>query len=438
MKQHKTHKENVSLWGAVSIGVGGMVGGGIFAVLGLAVMLSGGATPLSFAIAGLIALLTAYSYAKLSVAYPSRGGTVIFLDKAFGIDLLTGGLNNLLWISYIVTLSLYAVAFGNYAGTFFGGGEVGGWMSHALISTGILLPAILNMTSASLISKTETYVVFLKVAILAAVIGFGFTDLDMARLSPQTWGDFASIVGGGMMIFVAYEGFELIANTAPDIVEYKKTLPRAYYVSVGFVIALYILIAMVTVGALSPDQIAKASDFALAEAAKPSLGNWGFNLVATSAVLATFSAINATLYGSARLSYTIAEENELPDFLEKKVWNQPIMGLILTTVFALILANSVDLSSISTMGSAGFLILFAAVNAANFTKAPEIGSNRIIAGLGFLGCSFALISLIWHSLQEDPGQLLFLGGMIVLAFGIEALVIRFYQPKHPPQHRQNQ
>ena len=114
------------------------------------------------------------------------------------------------------------------------------------------------------------------------------------------------------------------------------------------------------------------------------------------------------------------------------------MGLILTTVFALILANSVDLSSISTMGSAGFLILFAAVNAANFTKAPEIGSNRIIAGLGFLGCSFALISLIWHSLQEDPGQLLFLGGMIVLAFGIEALVIRFYQPKHPPQHRQNQ
>lgn len=428
MKEHQKHKENVGLWGAVAIGVGGMVGGGIFAVLGLAVMLSGGATPLSFAIAGVVALLTAYSYAKLSVAYPSRGGTVIFLDKAFGVDLLTGGLNNLLWISYIVTLSLYAVAFGNYAGTFMGGGEVsGGWIGHGLISAGILLPAILNMTSASLISKTETYVVFLKVAILMAVIGFGFTDLDVARLSPQTWGDLASIVGGGMMIFVAYEGFELIANTAPDVVAYKKTLPRAYYLSVGFVILLYVLIAMVTVGALTSEQIAKASDFALAEAAKPSLGNWGFNLVATSAILATFSAINATLYGSARLAYTLAEENELPDFLEKKVWNQPIIGLILTTIFALILANSVDLSSISTMGSAGFLILFAAVNAANFAKAPEIGSNRAIAGLGFLGCGFALFSLIWHSLHNEPGQLLFLGGMIALAFGIEALVIRFYQ-----------
>lgn len=424
MKEHQKHKENVSLWGAVAIGVGGMVGGGIFAVLGLAVMLSGGATPLSFAIAGVVALLTAYSYAKLSVAYPSRGGTVIFLDKAFGVDLLTGGLNNLLWISYIVTLSLYTVAFANYAGTFFA--ATGSLWQHLLISLGILIPTVLNLTSAALVSKTEIYVVFVKLMILLAVVVMGIGGVNMAALSPHTWGSLSSIVGGGMMIFVAYEGFELIANTAPDVTNYKKNLPRAYYLSVGFVLLLYLLIAVVTVGVLTPEQIAKASDFALAEAAKPSLGNWGFHLVAVSAVLATFSAINATLYGSARLAYTIAEENELPAFLEKKVWNQPIMGLLLTAAFSLVLANSVNLSSISTMGSAGFLILFAAVNAANFVKASEIGSNRAVAGLGFLGCSFALVSLLWHSLQNEPSQLLFLGGMIALAFGIEALVIRFY------------
>jgi amino acid transporter len=423
MEAHKQHKENVSLWGAVAIGVGGMVGGGIFAVLGLAVMLSGGATPLSFAIAGIIALLTAYSYAKLSVAYPSRGGTVIFLDKAFGVDLLTGGLNNLLWVSYIVTLSLYAAAFANYAGTFLS--SSGSLWTHGLISAAIIIPTVLNMTSASLISKTETYVVFLKVAILLAVIAFGFSDLDFSRLAPGTWGSFTSIVGGGMMIFVAYEGFELIANTAPDIVDYKKTLPRAYYISVGFVLALYVLIAMVTVGALSSEQIAKASDFALAEAAKPSLGNWGFHLVAVSAVLATFSAINATLYGSARLSYTIADENELPAFLEKKIWNQPIAGLLLTAALALIMANSVDLSNISTMGSAGFLILFAAVNAANFKQAKTIQSSRTVAALGFLGCAFALGSLMWHSLQESPTQLLFLGAMVGFSFGVEGLFMRF-------------
>ena len=320
LQQRAQSKKAISFWGAVSIGVGGMVGGGIFAVLGLAILLAGGATPISFAIAGVVALLTAYSYAKLSVAFPNQGGTVIFIDKAFGIDLFTGSLNNLLWISYIVTLSLYTVAFANYTATFFP--ESGPFLKHILISGGILIPTLLNLTSASLISKTETYVVGLKALILVLVIIFGFTSIDLTHIEPSTWEAFLPIVGAGMMIFVAYEGFELIANTAPNVKNYKVALPRAYYASVIFVIILYVLIAIVTVGALTPDQVTTASDFALAEAAKPSLGQLGFTLVAISAVLATFSAINATLYGSARLAYTIAEEGELPPFLEKKIWNQ--------------------------------------------------------------------------------------------------------------------
>ena len=108
----------IGLWGAVAIGVGGMVGGGIFAVLGLAVQLAHGGTPVAFALAGVVALLTAYSYARLSVAYPSRGGTVAFLDRAFGSGMFTGSLNVLLWLSYVVMLSLYAFAFGSYGATF--------------------------------------------------------------------------------------------------------------------------------------------------------------------------------------------------------------------------------------------------------------------------------------------------------------------------------
>ena len=108
----------LGLWAVVAIGVGGMVGGGIFAVLGLAVQLAHGGTPLAFALAGVVALLTAYSYARLSVAYPSRGGTVTFLDRAFGSGMVTGSLNVLLWLSYVVMLSLYAFAFGSYGATF--------------------------------------------------------------------------------------------------------------------------------------------------------------------------------------------------------------------------------------------------------------------------------------------------------------------------------
>ena len=417
-------KREINFWGAVAIGIGGMVGGGIFAVLGLAATLAGGATPLAFLVAGVVALLTAYSYAKLTNAYPSDGGTIVFIDRAFGVDLCTGGINNLLWLSYIVTLSLYAVAFANYTATFFGDGG-GDLLRHVLISVGILLPTVLNLASPSLVSKTETAVVLIKIAILLAVIVFGAGSIDTARLSPSTWESPLAIAGGGMLIFVAYEGFELIANTAPNVENRETVLPRAYYTSVGFVIILYIAIAAVTVGTLNPEQIQSASDFALAEATRPSLGQLGFTLVAISAVLATFSAINATLYGSARLASSIAAEGEAPKFLEKRIWNQPVPGLVLTAGAALVLANTADLSAISSMGSAGFLVIFAFVNAANFARSKEAKSNRWIAALGVLACVGALAALIGHTAGSDPEQLWVLAALMCLGFVIEALYLAF-------------
>ena len=109
----KPTNKKIGLLEAMSIGIGGMVGGGIFAVLGLAVSLSKGATPLAFLLAGLLALITSYSYIKLSLAYPDRGGTVKFINQGFGKTLFSGALNNLLWVSYIIMLSLYASAFGS-------------------------------------------------------------------------------------------------------------------------------------------------------------------------------------------------------------------------------------------------------------------------------------------------------------------------------------
>jgi len=406
-------------WGAVVTGIGGMVGGGIFAVLGLAATLAGGATPVAFAVAGLVALVTAYSYAKLTNAYPSEGGTIIFIDRAFGVDLFTGGVNNLLWLSYVVTLALYSVAFANYTATFFPN-VVGAFFRHALISAGILVPTILNLASPGLVTRTETAVVVIKLSILVFVMAYGIGGIDTDRLAPATWESPLSIVGGGMLIFVAYEGFELIANTAPNVDNREKVLPRAYYVSVGSVIVLYIVIALVTVGTLDAKQIQSASDFALAEATRPTLGRVGFTLVAISAVLATFSAINATLYGSARLASSIAAEGEAPKFLKQRIWNQPLPGLFLTAILALLLANAADLSVISSMGSVGFLSIFAFVNAANFVRSKETGSIRIVAGFGVVVCVGALAVLIAHIARGDPTQLGVLAGLVAVPFGIEA------------------
>ena len=413
----------MGLWAVVAIGIGGMVGGGIFAVLGLAVQLAGGGTPVAFLIAGIVALLTGYSYARLSVHVPSQGGTVKFLDQAFGVDLFTGGINSLLWISYIVMLALYAYAFGSYGATFFGKGLLA---RHLLISAGILVPAVLNVFSANLVGRAETFIVAVKLAILLFFVAVGFSGIDAGRLAPVHWSSPLHLVAGGMIIFLAYEGFELIANTAQDAREPKKTLPRAFALSIVFVILLYILVAVVSVGSLPVHKIVEAEDYALAAAARPFLGHAGFVLIAIAAVLSTFSAINATLYGSARLSYTLAREGELPEFLENRVWNKPIEGLIITAVLSLLLANLGDLSSISMMGSAGFLIIFATVNAANVKLSDATKSRKWISSAGVIACALALGALIWQTATTAPTHLWILSGMLLFSFGME-LVYRRYR-----------
>ncbi len=410
--------QKIGYWEATAIGVGGMVGGGIFAVLGLSVDLAHGGAPLAFLIAGVVALVSAYSYTRLSVSFPSQGGTVAFLDRAFGPGLLTGSANILLWISYMVMLSLYAYAFGSYGASLFAPESHSFW-KHTLISVSVIGIAGLNLLSARLIGEAEDWVVFIKLAILGLFIAAGISGVDAGRLGVSQWSSPLHLVAGGMIIFLAYEGFELIANTAQDVRNPARTLPRAFYSAVGFVIALYVLVAVVTVGSLPIDKIVAARDYALAEAATPFLGQTGFTLIAIAAMLSTASAINATVYGAARLSYIIAKDGELPVVLERKIWNEPVGGLLITCGVTLLVANLVDLSSLSTMGSAGFLLIFAAVNGANAKLAGETHSRRWVSLIGLALCLVALATLLWQTALTAPGRIWILVVMIAVAFAIE-------------------
>ncbi|MBI1397502.1 MAG: amino acid permease [Betaproteobacteria bacterium] len=408
----------IGFWEVTAIGVGGMVGGGIFAVLGLSVKLANGGAPVAFLIAGLVALVTSYSYARLSVALPSQGGTVAFLDRAFGSGLLTGAANILLWVSYMVMLSLYAYAFGSYGASFFPSGSQALW-KHVLITVSVVGITGLNLLNAKLIGEAEDWIVLLKLLILGLFIGFGLWGVDQARLAPSAWSSPFHLVAGGMIIFVAYEGFELIANTAQDVRDAPRTLPRAFYASVGFVILLYVLVAVVTVGSLPVGKILDAKDYALAEAARPSLGQTGFLLITIAAMLSTASAINATVYGAARLSYVIAKDGELPANLEKKAWGRPVEGLLITSGVTLLVANLTDISSMSVMGSTGFLLIFAAVNGANVRLAGDTGSSRALSLLGVGLCVGALGALVWQTATSSPQKLWFLAAMIGGSFLIE-------------------
>jgi len=412
-------KNKIGFFEVAAIGIGGMVGGGIFAVLGLAVQLSEGGAPVAFLIAGIVALVTSYSYSKLSVALPGKGGTVSYLDKAFGSGLFTGSMNILLWVSYIIMLSLYAFAFGSYGAEFFSSFSHD-LIKHLLISGIIVIITILNIFSAKLIGEAEDFIVAVKLLILLFFCAVGFWGIQPENLSIQNWSSATSLIAGGFIIFLAYEGFELIANTSDDVSNPGKTLPLAFFSSVSFVIILYILVAIVTVGNLPVIKIVEAKDYALAIAAKPFLGEFGVILISIAALLSTTSAINATLYGSARLSYIIAKDGELPQFLENNVWNKPLEGLLITSAVTLLVANIFDLSSLSTMGSAGFLLIFAGVNLANAKLSEQTKSIKTISYIGAGLCIGALISLLWQTITTEINHLWIFIGMIFLSVSIEA------------------
>lgn len=387
----------IGLKEAISIGIGGMVGGGIFAVLGLAVSLAKGGTPIAFLFAGILALITSYSYVKLSKTYPDRGGTVKFINQGFGKSVFSGAISNLLWVSYIIMLSLYASAFGSYAPNLLELTHNKNFDFHIYASAIIIFATIINYYSIVIVGKIESYAVIIKLIILIGFIFIGGYGLignpEITQLSVSNWETPIKLFAGGMVIFVAYEGFELIANAAPDIINPEKNIPRAFYISVIFVIVLYIIIAIVTLGSLPFSKITTAQDYVLAEAAKPMLGTIGFSIITIAALISTFSAINASLLGGSRVNYEIAEDDELPHHFLSKLWNQPI-GLIITAITTLVLVNILDLESISTAGSVGFLLIFGIVNFVGYKLSNNTGSTKTIPLIGFALCIIATVVLI--------------------------------------------
>jgi amino acid transporter len=412
------NKKSIGLWSAVSIGIGGMIGAGIFSILGVATQISGNAVFISFIIAGCVALLSTYSYAKLGARYPSAGGPVEFLIMGFGDGVVSGGFNILLWIGYIFALSLYAKAFGSYAATFWGPNTPGIWI-NIFATVIVVIFTTINFVGTQAVGRSEIVVVTIKVGILILFALIGIIFVDPSFLSVSHWPQTSNILFGGAIVFLAYEGFGLITNSAGDMENPQKTLPRALYISVIAVILIYVAVSIVVVGNLPVSDIVKAKDYALAEAAKPFLGLLGFKLIAIAALFSTSSAINATLYGGANVCYIIAKEGELPKFFERKVWGRGTEGLIITSAFVILIANFLNLDGIAMLGSAAFLLIYAAVNIAHLELWKETGAHVSLIWLSIIGCSLSFIVLIYYVIDNSPITLIVLVAVLLFSFMVE-------------------
>lgn len=408
----------IGLVAAVSVGIGGMVGAGIFSILGVVAEAAGNAMWLAFAIGGVVALLSTYSYAKLGATFPSAGGAVNFLVKSFGDGVFAGGLNLFMWAGYIISLALYATAFGSYAATFITEAP-SALLLKSLAIGAVLLVTVVNAFGAKVMGRGETIVVAVKVAILVVFAVVGLWFMKPENLSPALWPGAQSVLFGAGVLFIGYEGFGLITNTAADMNNPRKLLPRALYTAVIFVIVLYLAVSLTVSGNLSDAQIEQARDYALAEAAKPFLGETGFRLIAIAALFSTASAINATLFGSANICYMIARDGELPERLSHIEWKDATGGLLLTAALVIVVMLCFDLSGIAMMGSAAFLLLYAAVNAGHLLVLKQTGASALIVWLSLLTCLAMFAVLAVYTYQQQPAALVALVLIAAVSFAAE-------------------
>jgi amino acid transporter len=403
----------IGMAAAVSIGIGGMVGAGIFSILGVVAQAAGNAMWIAFAIGGVVALLSTYSYAKLGAAFPSAGGAVHFLVKGFGDGVLAGGLNLFMWAGYIISLALYATAFGSYAATFVTKAHAPVLVTSLAVGAVVLL-TLINAFGARLMGRSETVIVVIKVAILVLFAAVGLWFIRPGYLSPELWPEAKSVLFGAGVLFIGYEGFGLITNAAADMRNPRQMLPRALYTSVIIVIAIYLAVALTVTGNLSDHEIEQARDYALAQAAKPFLGEFGFRLIAIAALFSTASAINATLFGAANVCYMIARDGELPAGLSRTEWKQATGGLILTAAVVIVVMLGFDLAGIAMMGSAAFLLVYAAVNAAHLCVLGQTGANAVMVWLSLITCLAMFAVLAVYTWQQQP---LAIAALLVFAAG---------------------
>ena len=424
----KEEREQLGLFELIAMGVGGMIGGGIFSVLGPAVSISGHAAPLAFAIGGLIALAAGYSYVRLALTYRNDGASFTYLERAFPRQPNVAGIAG--WtvvVGYIGTLALYAFTFGAYGSDLLGKPHSG--LLRMALSTGVLVFFMLvNLNGTRASGKAEDLVVYAKILLLAVFAIAGFSTVRAEYLTPVLDKGIASVFMAGALIFVAFEGFQLITNAVCETRDAGRNIPRGIYGSIVITLLIYILLAIVGVGNLTQAQLVAAEEYALAAAAQPVLGEAGTVLIGLAALLATSSAINATSFGAARLMAEMARRRHLPRaFSFRSRMDVPWVAVVVLTALALAFTLAGGLEVIAAFSSLTFLLVSIGVSIANLRLRDHTDCRIGLVVLGLVLMAVTVLLLLVHLWETSRDTLVWIGAIYGAVFVVKFLFGREWQ-----------
>ncbi|HFC08918.1 MAG TPA: amino acid permease [Chloroflexi bacterium] len=419
-------KGKISLVEAIAMAVGTMIGASIFSIFGVGVQIAGRDLPWAFVVSGVYAAMVAYSYGKMGSKIVSNAGPIAFILKGLGDSPLVGTLSILMWLSFVVSISLFASGFAGYFLPLIG-------LSAPVVKMGVevlviaLFGSLNYFGGAKAVGKAEFWIVMVKLTVLGVFIVAGFTVLHPGYLKPDASPTgLNGVLAASIIFFLSYMGFGLVTNASENMKDPQRNVPRAIYISIVIVMIVYIGVSVAAVGALPMGELQKFGENALAVAAEPALGQFGFLLLSIGALFSISSALNATLYGGANVAYALMKDGELPlpEEYSRKEWFSEHLGLYLTAVLGMVFALFFDIGEIASMTSLIMTVIYIFVLYAHLLLAEEVGGHRGIVFFNLMVISLVAIELVINQWHQDKPLFFTSLGLFVLSYALEVLYYR--------------
>jgi len=430
------------------VGMGAMIGAGIFVLTGLAAGIAGPAALLVFALNGVVTAFTGVSYAELASAIPKSGGGYVFVREVFSgpTSFLMGWM---LAFAYMIAGALYALGFSSnfveFVHLYWAGLPTGPvWhIVYALVVVGLF--ALLNAVSTEASGGAETVITIIKIIILLVFAGFGAFAVEGGNFEPFFTGDRASVslLQAMGLTFIAFEGYDLIATVTEEVENPRENIPKAIFISLVATVAIYLVVVWVAIGTLGADKLGRAGETGIAEAATsfmptiPLLGE-GAALIVFGAVFSTVSALNAVVIASSRVVFAMGRENQLPNPLGQisATFGTPLAAVVASAAVMLVSVLLLPIEQVGRVSSLFFLVSFVVVNWSvirlrrqrpNMTRPFEMPLYPYIP---LLGIALNLV-LAYFLLRDDPFTLVLGLGWVTIGGAVYA-VLEWRRPRPEP------
>jgi amino acid transporter len=387
---------------AAFIGIGSMVGAGIFSLLGAAGEVAGAAVWVSFLLAGAIAALQGYSFAKFGARYPSAAGLLEYVSRGFGDGHITG---ITAWVTFSVNTivtAMVASSFGSYASAMFAG-ENPTWTRLFAVLIVVAMTAV-NVAGSQLVARAQTIVVYVVLGILVIFAVVTLVNINASLLAPTGYPPVRDIISSVALTFFAFLGFGIVTFTAKDLKEPSRELPRAMYLAIGIATVIYVAVALGVFGTLPVETVVASGATALAVAAQPTLGMLGYQLMSVTGLFATAGATNGGLYPASGLCDQLASTGQFPPTMGRRVAGRVPIGLMSSALGAIVLAVVFSLSAIASIGSAAALLVFMLVTLAHFRVRSETGARTWLLVMALATTGIAFLTFVFTTLDSEPAS----------------------------------